>query len=125
MLTEHALQVLIVSYLRWVLPDDQMVVGISNNPRSKATGGKEKARGMVAGFPDLLICGRIVGFLEVKLPGKGLRPVQTSWAEFCYATGMNHAVVHSIEEVRAALRAWHIKSRDVTSDLSSEERKAG
>ena len=111
-MSEHDLQAAIVAYLRLVLPPDQVIVGISNNPRSKQTGAREKARGMVAGFPDLLLCGKVVGFLEVKLPGKGLRLTQTMWAEFCHATGMNWALVHSIDNVREVLHNWGVKTRE-------------
>jgi hypothetical protein len=41
----------IIAYLDTVLPPSIRAVGVSNNPRSRITGAKEKARGMRKGSP--------------------------------------------------------------------------
>ena len=111
-LTEHDIQVQIVAYLDLALPADQRIVSVSNNPRSQVTGGREKARGMRAGFPDLILVGRITGLLEVKRPGQRVRPNQVEWGMFCCGAGMNHAVVHSTWEAIEVISRWGVKLSD-------------
>ena len=55
-MSEHDLQKDIVTWLRWVLPADQDVLAIANNPRSRISGAFEKARGMVAGEAARAAC---------------------------------------------------------------------
>jgi hypothetical protein len=110
--TEHDIQKSIVIFLDFVLPPDQRVVGVSNNPRSRVMGGREKARGLKKGFPDLLICGRICGLMEVKRGGAHLTTHQREWREWASASRMRYALVRSIDDVRDALEAWGIKTRE-------------
>ena len=53
--SEHQLQKSIVQYLNLVLPPDQRIVAVPNNPRSRVSGAFEKARGSRAGVPDLFL----------------------------------------------------------------------
>jgi VRR-NUC domain len=113
--TEHQLQSAIVAYLDLVLPPDIRVVGVSNNPRSKATGGKEKARGLKKGLPDLILVGRISGFLEVKRRGAKLTPDQVEWERWCLMTGrVPHAVVRSLEDARDVVQSWGVILKEHT-----------
>jgi hypothetical protein len=116
-MTEHAIQSAIVQYLDVVLPVSIRCVAVSNNPRSKATGAREKARGMRKGFPDLLLTGAFHGLLEVKREGSYLRPEQKAWRDWASEQHVPYAVVRSIDDVRETLTAWGV--------LRGEVRKGG
>ena len=105
--TEHEIQVAIIRYLERVLPKTVRAIAVSNNPRSKITGAREKARGMKAGFPDiLLIGGTFVGLIEVKKEGGKLSGVQKDWRDWFAAHLIPYAVCRSIEDVQDTLRHW-------------------
>lgn len=112
--SEHELQTSIIAYLDTVLPRTYRAVGVSNNPRSAIAGAKEKARGMRKGFPDLILIGPHgnCAFLEVKT-GKGkLFSEQVEWGEWIVNNAGEYAVVRSIDDVRACLRAWNVPTRE-------------
>ena len=108
-MSEHQLQKAIVQYLNLVLPPDQRIVAVANNPRSKVSGAFEKARGMRAGVPDLFLTGRIHGLIEVKTDSGKLSLPQQEWMYWCQTTRVNYALVRSIEDVTAALIRWGVK----------------
>jgi hypothetical protein len=110
-MSEHQIQVSIISYLDRVLPATIRAVGVSNNPRSAIAGAKEKARGMRKGFPDILLTGAFHGLLEVKQEGSYLRKEQQMWRDFCAEQLVPYAVVRSIEDVQEVLTAWNVKTR--------------
>jgi hypothetical protein len=60
------------------------------------------------GTPDLLVEGRegLVGWLEVKVPGKALRPEQAAHAEESARRGIPTALVTSAKEALEAVRGW-------------------
>jgi hypothetical protein len=111
--SEHEIQTSIIAYLDRVLPTSIKAVGVSNNPRSKIAGAKEKARGMRKGFPDILLTGVFHGLLEVKKEGGYLKPEQKEWRDFCASNLVPYAVVRSIDDVRETLASWGIKTREV------------
>lgn len=119
--SEHQIQSAIVAYLDAVLPPGVRVVGVSNNPRSRVMGGREKARGMRRGFPDLMLTGRYHALLEVKRKGGTLRREQTEWRDWAVDNGVAYAVVRSIEDVRAALASWRIVTREFTGEKMSAD----
>jgi hypothetical protein len=110
--SEHDIQVSIIAYLDRVLPASIRAVGVSNNPRSKIAGAKEKARGMRKGFPDILLTGVFHGLMEVKDEGEYLKPHQKEWRDFCTANLVPHAVVRSIDDVRETLALWGIFTKE-------------
>ena len=70
-----------------------------------------KSAGFVNGFPDLLLIQRIhtgsrVGFFEIKREKEKLRPEQQDFADRCTEWMIPFAVVHSIDEAKAALTHW-------------------
>lgn len=111
-ITEHAIQKTIVDYLRRVLPDDVRVVAIPNKPRSRRQGALEKARGSVAGVPDLILTGRIHAMIEVKREASYLRAEQREWRDFCGRNQVPYAVVRSVEDVRSALADWGVLTKE-------------
>jgi hypothetical protein len=107
-MTEHSIQASIVKFLDHALPKSIRCVAVSNNPRSKVAGGREKARGMRKGFPDLLLTGAFHGLLEVKREGSYLRPEQKEWRDWAASQGVPFAVVRSIDDVQETLTAWGV-----------------
>jgi hypothetical protein len=110
--SEHRIQAAIISYLDRVLPPTVRAVAVSNNPRSAATGAREKARGMRKGFPDILLTGAVHGLLEVKKEGSYLRAEQKEWRDFCGEQQVPYAVVRSIDDVRETLAGWGVATRE-------------
>jgi hypothetical protein len=105
---EHAIQAEIITYLDRALPGTIRAVAVSNNPRSKIAGGKEKARGMRKGFPDLFLTGAFHGMIEVKREGSYLRPEQKQWRDWCAENQVPYAVCRSIDDVRETLIGWGV-----------------
>lgn len=114
---EEQIQRAIVRALRIALPHGWHVIGISNNPRSAITGAKEKAMGMVAGYPDLTILGCLIdedpaaarpfaGFMEVKTKTGRLQPVQRDMHDKLMDCGFPVAIVRSVEDALATAQAW-------------------
>ncbi len=61
------------------------------------------------GTPDIigyLLDGRFLG-IEVKLPGKPLRPSQAAWLKSAESSGCAVAVVHSVEECNKAIELFY------------------
>ena len=114
-MSEHALQKAIVQYLNLVLPADQRIVAVANNPRSRVSGAFEKARGMRVGVPDLFLTGRVHGLIEVKTDSGKLSLPQQEWMYWCQSSHVNYALVRSIDDVREALIRWGVTTRDVNS----------
>ncbi len=115
MTTEHAIQKAIVEFLDLVLPSSIRAVAVANNPRSRSAGGREKARGMRRGFPDLVLVGGFHALFEVKRRGSYLRPEQRAWREWALAAGVPHATVRGVDDVREALADWGVPTREVQS----------
>lgn len=118
-MSEHAIQVSIIQYLDTVLPKSIRAVGVSNNPRSKVAGAREKARGMRKGFPDILLTGAFHGLLEVKDEGQYLKPEQRAWRDWAAEQQVPYSVVRSVEDVAETLGAWGIKTRAVETERAA------
>ena len=84
--------------------------------RSKAAGGKAKAMGMLAGFPDLWFGWPMgqTGYIELKVPGGpgkrpgALSPAQKEFRDWCRASGHLWMECRSIAEVYATLKGWKV-----------------
>lgn len=117
---EGPVQEAIVNYLRHVLPVGFLVVGVSNNPRSKQTAVKEIRRGLLTGYPDLHILGRdehdkpCAWFIEVKAPKGVIRDEQHKVHDQIKDIGFRCGVARSIEDVRTLLWRWNVPSKDQT-----------
>jgi len=119
--SEDATQIAIVNYLRQVLPADAIVFHPANGGlRSKVQAARFKAMGVVAGIPDLLVLvspGRAI-FFEVKRPAgvnqrkgsESLSQIAMRWK--LHGLGFDCATVHSIDDVRNALRALNVSTRE-------------
>ena len=115
-MSEAAIQRAIVRTLRFGLPHGWLVVGVSNNPRSKITGAIEKAMGLTAGIPDLALYGNLdgapfAGFMEVKTRTGRVSEAQRAMHDRLQDCGFRVAIVRSVEDALAAARAWGLPLR--------------
>ena len=68
-------------------------------------GARGGVRMAPAGTPDICIVDP-AGWLEVKLPGQDLRPLQRIWHRRAGERGVRVAVVTSVEEAVSIVRDW-------------------
>jgi len=136
---EGPIHTAIVDYLRRVLPD--AITHHCRNEINKSGWGiaKELAsatrKGAVKGFPDLIVLTYAhIGpvFFEVKAPRNYADATQKALHSRLDALGYRVAVVRSIDDVRAALAAWGIATKErgsvvaiqVRGEINGNERKA-
>ncbi len=78
--------------------------------RSKATGGRLKAMGVVPGVADF-VCVQPngeVAFMELKRLGGVLSPAQKLFQARCISIGVTYVVVADIDTALAILEGWRI-----------------
>lgn len=111
---EDRIQISILEYLEAVAPHVLVFAVPNEGRRSYTAAARHKLLGMVAGVPDLVLCheGRAL-FFEVKSAKGRLQPTQRAFIELATQAGAKAAVVRSIDDVRAALKAWGIPTREV------------
>ena len=109
--TEAAIHKAVVAYLHAQLP--QALIHHSPNEGNRGgakgfrDGARNKAMGMLTGFPDLFIYTRGVGhFMEVKGPKGTLSDRQKEVRSMLQGQGAPYAVVRSVDDARAALSEW-------------------
>jgi len=120
--SETAIQIDIVDYLRKVLPPSAIVhhsknEGNRGGHKGLLDGVRNKRMGVEAGFPDIAVYlpAKRVVFFEVKnATGRATRTQQYMWQRL-KSLGFDCGLVRSIDEVRNALRALDIQTREVAS----------
>lgn len=103
---EASIQRAIIGALRW---HGIMAVHVPNGgKRTTAAGRRLKSEGMRAGFPDLACYSRDGqhGLMEVKAARGVLSDDQHDCIEELVLRGVKVAVVRSIDDALAAVRAW-------------------
>jgi hypothetical protein len=115
-MSEAAIQRDIVRTLRIGLPSGWLVVGVSNNPRSRIGGAIEKAMGLTAGLPDLVLYGNLdgspfAGFFEVKTKTGRVSEAQRDMHDRLQSQGFRIAIVRSVADALDAARSWGIPVR--------------
>lgn len=111
---EDRLQKSIVDWLRLCAPGTVVFAVPNEGKRSFAQQARHKALGMLKGVTDLvLVTGRGVYFIEVKGPKGRTTPEQDDFMSWCRSLGHGTAVVRSLDDVRLALKAWGIATRDI------------
>lgn len=119
-MTEHAVQVSIIKWLRAVMP--KCIIHHSRNEHGKAgkagmlAAQRQKAAGVMTGFPDLLCLPYAnVGpfFLEVKTKTGRVSAAQEQVHLMLKERGYPVAVVRSVDDVRAFLQAEGIGFNEV------------
>ena len=121
---ERRLQIVVVQYLRTVLPDGAVFWSVPNGGKmSEAARRLAAAIGKYPGASDLMLLwlGRL-HCLELKVsanPAFGIKrttyqsPEQKAFAAAVDAQGAPYAVCRSTDDVRAALAEWRIPTREV------------
>lgn len=115
-MTEHKLQTAIYVYLRRALPETAFVTSIDAAHKADPIAGAiRKARGVLAGVPDIHITldGRSL-WLEIKTVDGRLSEAQERCHEAIRRGGGCVATVRSIGDVEFQLRQWAISLRAVT-----------
>lgn len=115
----------ILRYLRYSLPHGYIVQHTPNGALSARKGGRDKANGVVAGWPDLAIYGPgphgipSAWFLEIKPPicrglkRRDLSEAQVETHDALKAAGFSVRVARSIDDAREAIGAWGLPSLDM------------
>lgn len=117
-MNEAQTQRAIVDYLQTVLFPTHRVVAIPNGAVRTASGRASNAvAGLRRGVPDLMIVGDgKVYFIEVKASRGKLTAEQSEWANWCVMKGLiGWCCAKSIDDVRVALGAWKIKTREAAN----------
>lgn len=112
--TEDKIQLAILEYLEAVLPNAFVHHSPNGGRRSITEGRRFKMLGVVAGFPDLILCpgnGRTY-LLEIKSPTGRVSPEQRDVMDRLHHLGVEGAVVRSVDDVRLALKAWNLTTRE-------------
>jgi hypothetical protein len=112
---ENDIQRQIVAFLDAVLLKSHRVFACPNAARRTKGGHAANAvPGLRPGVPDLLIAGPegITYYIEVKRPGGRLSPAQEDWTSWLWSNNCPCAVVYGLEDVRSALAAWSIPTRE-------------
>lgn len=119
---EGPIQAAIVAWLRAVLPPQAKVHHSPNEVQRRGKLGmievaKKRQAGTIAGWPDIeiLLPGPRTLFMEVKAPKEYPPKDQRDLHADLEAIGYPVAVVRSIEDARAALAAWGVKTREVVA----------
>ncbi|MCJ8138583.1 VRR-NUC domain-containing protein [Falsirhodobacter halotolerans] len=119
--SEQEIHIGIVAFLRAVLPANAIIMHARNEGnrggrRGVIDGARGKAMGVQPGWPDLLIYTGGRGFaIEVKRSGEKMTLIQEAVAAQLSCHGIPHSVCRSIEDVRAALSAWGVTTKERTA----------
>ena len=115
---EADLQFDIVNYLNVALTPSHFVAAIPNASRRTFFGHAANAvAGLYPGMPDLMIVGPLgrCAFIEVKADRGRLSDVQQAVHARLATMGVPHCIARSLDDVRAALVAWGIPTRESKS----------
>ncbi len=113
---EDKLQCDVVAYLRLVLDLRRYLVAAVRNEakRSEREGALAKSMGLLPGIPDLVIIGPLCAayWIELKTDAGKLSAEQEAVRLWMVGNGVPHAICRSVDQVRAALDAWNIPTRE-------------
>ena len=112
---ESRIQCAIVKFLSHALPKTCLFYSVPNGGYGlpKATAARLKREGLRPGVADLVILrqGGWTAYVEVKTDDGEQSDAQIEFADWCGENGVEYAVVRSIDDVEAALRAWNVPLR--------------
>lgn len=121
--TETQIHIAIVHWIKTVSPSTICFHPANGGLRSKREAQKLRAMGVLPGVPDLiLICeapGPCLAFLEIKAPGCYTSREQNLFMAKLDNVGVPHVVVRSIDEVRSAFKAWHVRTREAMAGVAA------
>jgi len=115
---EHAMQIQLVSLLRWCLRPDVIMFHVPNGElRDKRAAAKLKAMGVLPGVADLVFLWKKyfedsegshtapgILFLELKLPGRKQTDEQVAFGLAARLAGADYYAVRSIDEALIVLK---------------------
>jgi len=111
-----------LEYLAAVVPNECFAFAVPNAAfRTKTGKAANGVPGLTPGVFDtclLLPCGR-VAFIEFKRPGETLSKPQEAFQAVLDRFGTPYAIATSIDDIRVALAAWGIKTREVWDDTKT------
>jgi hypothetical protein len=94
---------------RWTTPGWRWTHIPSGEYRPKPTADRLQRMGLQVAWPDLILLSPIPSrthFLELKSAKGRLTPFQMSFAEWCHANEVQHAVAYSFKEAIDHLKNW-------------------
>lgn len=114
---EDKLQLAVLEYLELVIDEPYECYHTPNSGRrTQAAANLFKMLGVTPGVPDLtLITGRGLNFIELKHGKNKPSAAQADFMSRVRSLGCGTAVCYSIEDVRNALKAWGIRTREVAA----------
>lgn len=112
---EDKVQLAVLEYLETVIAEPFILHHSPNGGRRSISEAKKfKLLGVRAGWSDLcLITGRGTFFFELKAGRGRPTPEQEDFMSEARSLGCGTAVCKTIDDVRNALRAWGIRTREV------------
>ena len=111
-LSEAALHKAVAKYLAYALPKDAVFTTIGHGGGGKVRGAQLKARGLLPGFPDILILWQGDAFcIELKSAKGRLSKEQEAVHDRLMVAGCFVETCRSIEEVDLQLFLWGMKPR--------------
>lgn len=130
---EDELQRAIVKWLRYALREDVRFTHVPlGGKRRRVEAAIFKGLGVMAGWPDLIFAwserhfdgAHMVAlsrsaFMELKAAGGKLTDEQRDFQQWCQSWAIPHAVVRSLDDVVAAVRAWGIVNPAALRDLET------
>jgi hypothetical protein len=111
---ETKIQAAIVGYLRAVLVDCLVWHTPNGGYRTPTEARRLIDMGVLPGVLDVQILapmGRCY-FIEVKREDGTLEPSQEAFIAFCMNRGVPYCIARSIDDVKTAVRAWGLRSRE-------------
>jgi hypothetical protein len=112
---EARIQAAIFEFVRTIAPDVLIYAVPNGGLRSKSEAARMKWTGVVAGIPDLALVlpdGR-AAFVEVKAAHGALSEAQREIRLVMIQRGIPVITARSVDDVRAALKQWHVETREV------------
>lgn len=112
--SENSIQRGIVNYLRATLSRARVFAIPNRAPRTASGRAFNGCPGLLPGVPDLEIVapGGRCYFLEVKTAKGKTSSNQEAFLSWCALQAVPYAVVRNIDEVRVAVRAWGLQTRE-------------
>lgn len=111
---EAKIQASIVDFIRTVAPQLLVFHPANGGLRSASEAVRLRSMGVTAGVPDLVIVepGGQCRFVEIKSKGGTLSAAQKAIRDRLHSMSVSCITVQSIDEVRLALRAWNIPTKE-------------
>ncbi len=108
---EENLQRAVWQHIKLLARPDVIAFAVPNgSPKSKRTGARFKAQGLVPGIADLcfVLTDGSAAFLELKSAKGRMSPEQRSFASKCERMKVPFAVANNIDDALSILRGWGV-----------------